>query len=532
MKLDPTVMRNMQREDYRVLEAVEIGMKNHALVPAALIASLARLRHGGTGKILSALLRDKLLSHDRSVGYDGYRLTNSGYDILALHQLKVRKVIYALGDKIGTGKESDVYLAVSPQGKQFVLKFHRLGRTSFRDVKKKRDYFAGKKTGSNSWLFLSRMSALKEYAFMKALYDVGYPTPEPIGHSRHIVAMSLIRGAPLYQIHNVKSISASQAESIFQQSIALATKLVGHGLVHCDLNEFNLMVDLSGIQHEISRDNDVGDHYVRHSGGSVAHRGALSAHGPLENKHMDATGEIVTEEAPEPTERLEDGTPKPIVKLIDFPQMVSIRHPNAQELFERDVKCLQRFFAMKLKCVPESGWDEYVPKWEDLVHIDENIATDLNGNVLVNAQDRLDMELKASGFSDKDSSRDMELYYFQRNQFSEMHTENDEESEDSDGEGNSNHSETDDMKSKTEIEKTNLNNDFSSQSCTDDDGEAIGDDPSGSLSKETEERVKQRVKQHFVSGRSKQAVKGSFGSRNSNKHFHRGKRVGKPDLSY
>ena len=88
MKLDPTVMRTMSGQDFRVLEAVEKGMQRHSLVPAPLIASFASLRHGGTGKILSSLLRDKLLSHDKSCGYDGYRLTNAGYDILALHNLK------------------------------------------------------------------------------------------------------------------------------------------------------------------------------------------------------------------------------------------------------------------------------------------------------------------------------------------------------------------------------------------------------------------------------------------------------------
>ena len=75
MKLDPTVLRTMGPTDFRVLEAVEKGMLKHALVPSSLIASLSSLRHGGTNKILSSLLRDKLLSHDQSCGYDGYRIT-------------------------------------------------------------------------------------------------------------------------------------------------------------------------------------------------------------------------------------------------------------------------------------------------------------------------------------------------------------------------------------------------------------------------------------------------------------------------
>jgi len=103
-------MRTMSKTDFHILKAVETGMRNRALVPIALITSIANLRHGGCHKFLSSLLRDKLLSHDRSCGYDGYRLTNSGYDILALHHLKTKGVIAALGDRIGTGKESDVYV--------------------------------------------------------------------------------------------------------------------------------------------------------------------------------------------------------------------------------------------------------------------------------------------------------------------------------------------------------------------------------------------------------------------------------------
>jgi RIO kinase 2 len=105
-------------QDYRVLGAVEIGMKTHELVPVNLCMSIAKLRHGGANKVMSSLLRDKLLSHDRSKGYDGYRLTNSGYDILALRTLFQKKIVSALGDKIGIGKESDIYIAATPEGKQ------------------------------------------------------------------------------------------------------------------------------------------------------------------------------------------------------------------------------------------------------------------------------------------------------------------------------------------------------------------------------------------------------------------------------
>jgi len=120
MKLDASVMRTMSPLDYRVLEAVEKGMDSRTLVAVTVIQSIANLRHGGTNKIISSLHRDNLLAHDQSCGYDGYRLTNSGYDILALWSLKQRGIISAIGDQIGVGKESDVYIAASPEGRQLL----------------------------------------------------------------------------------------------------------------------------------------------------------------------------------------------------------------------------------------------------------------------------------------------------------------------------------------------------------------------------------------------------------------------------
>ena len=43
-----------------------------------------------------------------------------------------------------------------------------LGRTSFRKVKEKRDYHRHRH--STSWLYLSRLAATKEFAFMKVLF--------------------------------------------------------------------------------------------------------------------------------------------------------------------------------------------------------------------------------------------------------------------------------------------------------------------------------------------------------------------------
>ena len=51
-----------------------------------------------------------------------------------------------------------------------------------------------------SWLYLSRLAAAKEFAFMKALHASGFPVPKPLENNRHAVLMSLVDATPLYQV--------------------------------------------------------------------------------------------------------------------------------------------------------------------------------------------------------------------------------------------------------------------------------------------------------------------------------------------
>jgi RIO kinase 2 len=235
MKLDPTALRYLSRDDFRVLTAVEMGMKNHDMVPRELITQIASLRHGGSEKILHTLLRHKLLHHE-SKGFDGYRLTTLGYDYLALRAFSAKGVMSGVGTKIGVGKESDIYLVEDEEGREMVLKLHRLGRTSFRKIKTKRDYHG--RRGHPSWIYLSRLASQKEYAYMKALYNAGFPVPEPIEANRHCVLMSLLTGWPLHSITDMP-----EPEKCMQVLLDLIVRLGKSGVIHGDFNEFNVAVD-------------------------------------------------------------------------------------------------------------------------------------------------------------------------------------------------------------------------------------------------------------------------------------------------
>lgn len=174
---------------------------------------------------------------------DGYRLTFRGYDYLAIHTLVKRGVISGIGRQIGCGKESDVYEAFDARTEPptvNVLKLHRLGTTAFHKVKSKRDYL-GRRRGTGNWLYMSRLSALKEYSFMEVLAETGeFPIPTPIDTSRHCVLMSLVADA--FPLMTVKKVA--EPPILYAKCMALIEKLARFGLVHCDFNEFNLLVDV------------------------------------------------------------------------------------------------------------------------------------------------------------------------------------------------------------------------------------------------------------------------------------------------
>jgi len=298
MRLDTDAFRFIGKEELRVLTAIEMGQKNHQLVPLGLIESIANFRRGGIMPFIRELHKFKLIYHD-SRPYEGYRLTYSGYDCLALHTLSERGAITEVGRRIGVGKESDVHLCIARR--QIVenqadeasdvdeddeglfcaiAKFHRLGRVSFRTVKNNRDYMGKRKHAS--WMYLARLAAAKEFHYIKLLHNLQFPVPKPLDWNRHCIIMSHIEGLTLYQLTSGE-IETAQAEKLLRAIYNLIMRLGCIGLIHGDLNEYNLIVSLD----------------------------AQSIH------------------------------------LIDFPQVVNINHSNAEFYFQRDVEGVTTFFHRK-----------------------------------------------------------------------------------------------------------------------------------------------------------------------------------------
>lgn len=149
MKLDATDLRYVTSDEFRVLTAVskinvaesahhltglqvEMGSKNHEIVPTVLIVKISGLRNGGVNKILGSLAKRNLVSRVQNARCaffhylakrctwltaasgtpiidDGYRLTYGGYDFLAMRAMSKRDTVQSVGNQIGVGKESGAY---------------------------------------------------------------------------------------------------------------------------------------------------------------------------------------------------------------------------------------------------------------------------------------------------------------------------------------------------------------------------------------------------------------------------------------
>lgn len=336
MKLDTKALRYLNPTDWRTLTAVETGSRNHEVVPTTLIANLSKTSVGDVQRSISLIAKANLIAKVKNAKYDGYRLTYGGLDYLALHSLQKSDVVYSVGNQIGVGKESDIFVVSDEHGEQRVLKIHRLGRVSFKKgVRNKRDYARTKQQkerGAGSWMYMSRLAAVKEYAFLQALYDAGLSVPVPLGQNRHQLVMSLIDGFPLRQIDKVPD-----PAGLYAELMEMLVRLCSFGLIHGDFNEFNILI-----------------------------------------KEEETEGEDI----------------KLVPVLIDFPQMVSVDHANAEFYFDRDVACVKRFFERRFGFTStEEG-----PFFKD-------------AKAMVGKEGgrRLDVEVEASGFSRK-MAKDLEAY--------------------------------------------------------------------------------------------------------------------------
>jgi len=231
------VFKELESEDFRILNIVEAGMSKHEFVPIEQIQRYARLPMDRIDFTLGKL--NKLgLTYRTKETYNGHTLNYAGYDCLAINTLVKAGVIVSFGKSLGVGKEADVYDALNSDSKRIAVKFHRLGRISFRQTRRKRGYTREHST----WLFQSHLAAEREFQAMKLVYKNGVSVPEPISQNRHVIAMGMIEGAQLSKYKDI-----GKPEEVLKEILRNLRKayLKAH-LIHADISEYNIIMKPDG----------------------------------------------------------------------------------------------------------------------------------------------------------------------------------------------------------------------------------------------------------------------------------------------
>lgn len=228
-------LRILSDDDLKILMILEFGMQKFLYVPVDYVVENSDLSRNF---ILNSLkkMHDLGLLLYRRVPYEGYSLNYAGYDILALNFLTASNNIHKLNGVLGVGKESDVYMAFTPINEVVVLKFHRLGVVNLHNVRRIRGFLAERE--KIHWIFMSKISAEREFKFLKIAYDIGVNVPVPIVQNRHVVVMSYVNGDLLYLCSFL-----GDPETFFNNVLDNIRLLyVEGGCVHGDLSEYNIIV--------------------------------------------------------------------------------------------------------------------------------------------------------------------------------------------------------------------------------------------------------------------------------------------------
>lgn len=267
--------RTLENEDFRILHVIEAAMAKHKYVPKELIAKYAKFSVEETSFRLDRLHKMRLIRQMRGP-YVGYTLNYAGYDCLAINALVKAGVLESFGKPLGVGKEADVYDALNPKGERIAVKFHRLGRISFRQTRRKRDYATEKEHAG--WLFQSRLAAEKEFQALKLVFPKKIAVPEPIIQNRHTIAMGMIEGAELAEWREIPKPHKVLKEILLN----IRKAYLKAGVIHADLSEYNVILK-----------------------------------------------------------------PDMHILIIDWPQYVTVEHPNAKQLLTRDIKNILDYFSRK-----------------------------------------------------------------------------------------------------------------------------------------------------------------------------------------
>ena len=169
--------------------------------------------------------------------------------LMALYGLAKKGYIDAMGGSVSTGKEANIFHAISKEYGEVAVKIFMMSTANFNAMK---EYILGdprfmgikhaKKDIILAW-------ARKEFKNLKRAKDAGVRVPDPYVVKRNILLMEFMGkdGIPMPQLKDL-ILSQDDAERLFKKIVEYMNLLyVKAELVHADLSEYNILVDMNDM---------------------------------------------------------------------------------------------------------------------------------------------------------------------------------------------------------------------------------------------------------------------------------------------
>ena len=173
---------------------------------------------------------------------EDYEVFDNVFDIptlMTINELRSNGVIQYIKGSLAAGKESKVYIAVTPEE---CLRAIKIYLTVSAEFKKRMQYIAGDprfsdiKKGSRN---LMSLWARKEYKNMLAAQAAGVKVPMPVAVQNNVLVMQFVgdnEGNPACTLIEVEVTSDDYTQAIEQMSLLYQQAR----LVHADLSEYNI----------------------------------------------------------------------------------------------------------------------------------------------------------------------------------------------------------------------------------------------------------------------------------------------------
>ncbi len=226
------VVKLLKEEEWKTLEGLERASSSIGFADAGMISRLAHLPIERVNFALDQLNKKELVRGRAA----NFAPTFSAIEALALREHVRRDRISALGAIIAKGKESDVYEAFTEEGDLLALKCFKIGRTSFRDVTRKRFV---ERSEIRSWIAMNYEAAKREYAALRRLQGLTKSVPRAVAHDRNTVLLEELNGVKLVERPELEDPLLTLRDIID----CVRDAYVKAGLINADLSEYNILTD-------------------------------------------------------------------------------------------------------------------------------------------------------------------------------------------------------------------------------------------------------------------------------------------------